>query len=284
MRAEEVLATAPEADGTPMPHLELMAGEAPLLSIRGAGAAYGRQTVLEDVSFDVAAGECVALVGASGSGKTTVSRCVVGLHELAAGEIVFDNRPLTGRARGRTADERRRVQYIFQSPYNSLNPRRTIGDSVAAPARVFYDSRGAEMRRRVGEALERVSLSPDVARRFPGELSGGERQRAAIARAMICQPDVLVCDEITSALDVSVQASIVGVLQRLQAEEGLSLLFVTHDLALVRSIAHRVVILNRGRVVEQGAVEAVLDAPVDDYTRQLITDTPTMSGVSARIT
>ncbi|HEV7775071.1 MAG TPA: ABC transporter ATP-binding protein [Conexibacter sp.] len=249
---------------------------APILSVREAEASYGDHRVLAGVSFEVRRGECVALVGESGSGKTTLSRSIVGLHALSGGEVVFDGQPLEGLARRRPDDVRRRVQYIFQSPYNSLNRRRAVGDSIAAPAHVFFSLSRKERRVRVDEALERVSLTARHAHRFPDELSGGERQRVAIARALICQPDVLICDEITSALDVSVQASIVRVLGRLQEEEQLAMVFVTHNLALVRSIADSVVILDKGRIVEGGPTARVLDAPEHDYTRRLLADTPSL--------
>jgi peptide/nickel transport system ATP-binding protein len=249
-------------------------GHEPILSVSGVDAAYGARQVLHAVGLEVHPRECLALVGESGSGKTTLSRAIVGLVEPTAGDLRFQGEPLAGRLRSRPPETRRALQYIFQSPYNSLNPRRPVGAIVAAPLEHFFGVRGSEARGRVEEALDTVSLPAAVADRYPEQLSGGERQRVAIARALICRPRVLICDEITSALDVSVQASIIGLLQRLREEEDLSLLFVTHNLPLVRSIADRVVVMNRGRIVEGGELGTVLDAPQQPYTRALIADTP----------
>jgi peptide/nickel transport system ATP-binding protein len=173
------------------------------------------------------------------------------------------------------------IQYIFQNPYGSLNPRRTIGQIVGQPVQLFGTASGREADKLVGEMLERVSLTAAYAERYPDQLSGGERQRVAIARALVCQPAVLVCDEVTSALDVSVQAAIVDLLAELQRDLGLSMLFVTHNLPLVRSIAQRVAVMNHGRIVELGSVDKVLLDPKDDYTKALLADTPSLEAVTA---
>ena len=204
----------------------------------------------------------------------------MGLHAARTGEIRFKDTPLHGRARERPADVRRSLQYIFQSPYNSLNPRHTIEEIIRVPIDHFFGLRGRAAADRVNTALERVSLSPGVASAYPDELSGGERQRVAIARALACEPEVLICDEITSALDVSVQAAIICLLEELQRHEQLAILFVTHNLALVRTIADRVIVMNRGRVVETGVADEVIDRPAHVYTRELIADTPTLAGLS----
>ncbi len=252
-------------------------GEA-VLTVSSVSARYGGHLVVDDVSLQVGRNECVALVGESGSGKTTLARAIVGLHKQRAGEILLHGRPLERDARSRSIDAQRVLQYVFQSPYNSLNPRKTVGQIIDTSLRRFFDHRGAQARQLVADCLEQVSLPVTSLGKFPYQLSGGERQRVAIARALICQPEILVCDEITSALDVSVQASIVELLRGLQESRGLSMLFITHNLALVRSIAHRVVVMRSGRVVEAGATEQVLSAPASSYARALVDDTPAIVG------
>jgi peptide/nickel transport system ATP-binding protein len=171
---------------------------------------------------------------------------------------------------------KRDIQYIFQNPYGSLNPRRTVGQSVARPLAQLGTGR-RDARRQVAGLLERVSLPSHYAAKYPDELSGGERQRVAIARALICRPKVLLCDEVTSSLDVSVQAAIVTLLRELQEDLGLSILFVTHNLPLVRSIAQRVAVMQDGRIVEAGPVEQVLERPEHDYTKRLLADAPRLA-------
>ena len=171
------------------------------------------------------------------------------------------------------------IQYVFQSPTSSLNPRRTIGEILGTPVEHFFGLRGREADVRVAELLDRVALSSATAHRYAGELSGGERQRVSIARALAAQPDILICDEITSALDTSVQAAIVRLLEDLQQSENLAILFVTHNLALVRTIADRVAVMHVGRIVEHGRADTVLDDPSAPYTFELIADTPALPGV-----
>jgi peptide/nickel transport system ATP-binding protein len=243
------------------------------LGLRNVSAAYSGHTVVHDVDLEVGRGECLALVGESGSGKSTVSRSIGGLHHEWTGEILLQGKPLAHAARHRAVADRLRIQYVFQNPYSSLNPRRRIGESVARPL-MIADTGQAEARRAVDEMLEMVSLSPAYADRYPDQLSGGERQRVAVARALVSRPDVLICDEVTSALDVLVQAAIVELLADLQQELGLSMLFVTHNLPLVRSVAHRVAVMADGRIVEVGSTETVLTAPQQEYTKRLLADTP----------
>ena len=245
-----------------------------ILSVQGLNIFYGRKDVVHDVSFDVAKGEVVALVGESGSGKTTISRSVGGLHKDWTGTIQFEGRALAHSARQRSAEERRRLQYIFQNPYLSLNPRLTIEQIIRRPMELFGLAKGKEATDRVVELMEQVALGSGMLYYQASRLSGGERQRVAIARALAAEPDVMICDEITSALDVSVQGSIVALLEGLRKERGISMLFVTHNLALVRSIAARVEILQNGRVVEAGAVATVMDSPREDYTRTLLSNSP----------
>jgi peptide/nickel transport system ATP-binding protein len=261
------------------------AAEAPMLAVESLRAVHGRGpsavVAAENVSFEVIPRECVALVGESGSGKTTIARCVVGLHRPAAGRILLDGRELAARARSRTREARRRIQIVFQNPYDSLNPRHRVVDAISWPGRQLRGLSRMEAEADALRLLEQVRLPPRVARRFPGELSGGERQRVAIARALAARPDLLVCDEITSALDVSVQAAVLELLAELRTELGLSLLFITHDLGIVACVADRVLVLDRGLVCEQGSVERILGAPASEYTRRLIESAPTLPEVSA---
>ena len=184
-------------------------------------------------------------------------------------------------ARGqRGKDVLKRIQYVFQDPYTALNPRKTVGQLVAQPIGHFYALSCAEVDARVVKVLENVSLSADFLNRYPDQLSGGERQRAAIARALAAEPDLLVCDEVSSALDVSVQATIIELLRRLQAEHRLAMLFITHNLALVRGIAQSVIVLSQGQVVEEGPVEEVFERPRDPYTIRLMSDAPRLSAAA----
>jgi peptide/nickel transport system ATP-binding protein len=188
--------------------------------------------------------------------------------------VTFEGRPLGKGARARSVEDRKRIQYIFQNPYLSLNPRQTIAQIVARPMELFGIAKGKAARDRAVELLDAVALGPTVLDLRTDRLSGGERRRVAIARALAAEPDLLVCDEITSALDVSVQGSIVALLEDLRKTRGISMLFVTHNLALVRSIAARVQVLSAGELVESGFVVEVLDSPRQEYTRQLIGNSP----------
>jgi peptide/nickel transport system ATP-binding protein len=245
-----------------------------VLHVSGIEACYGDVSVIRDLSLNIRAHECLALVGESGSGKSTLAHCIVGLHPQFTGDLVFQGRQLAKKASDRDRETRRQIQYVFQNPYGSLNPRRTVGQNVALPLNLFYDLSKREVQNRVGEELERVSLSASFMRRYPDELSGGERQRVAIARALACKPTLLICDEITSALDVSVQAAIIELLHALQRDLGLAMLFVTHNLPLVRTIAQRLAVMTEGRIVETGYSETIIAKPQADYTRRLLSDSP----------
>jgi peptide/nickel transport system ATP-binding protein len=269
---------AARPDAIPLP--EVHAGDT-LVTVRGVDASHGPRQVLFGIDVAVRPHECVALVGESGSGKTTLARCIAGLHTSYDGEIAFRGRPLPSGSRARDRETRRDIQYVFQSPYSSLNPRKTIGQIIGQPLRLFFDLSGGEARSRTVQALETVQLSASVAERYPHHLSGGERQRVAIARALVANPQLLICDEVTSALDVSVQAAIVDLLAELQRELGLGLLFVTHNLALIRTIAQEVVVMSEGRVVERGLVDEVLDRPQAEYTKRLLSDTPSLEAAMA---
>ena len=192
------------------------------------------------------------------------------------GRDPLDGEQLAPRARSRTRQQRRQLQIVFQNPYDSLNPRRRIRDEIARPARLLRGISAADAEAEVARLLERVRLPSRLADRFPGELSGGERQRVAIARALAAGPELLVCDEITSALDVSVQATVLELLQELRAELGLSLLFISHDLAVVGTVADDVLVLESGRVRERGSTAQVLSSPQDDYTRRLLEAAPSL--------
>lgn len=254
----------------------------PLLELRRVTAAYGARQVLHDVDMALPERACLAVVGESGSGKTTLARCISGLHTRWQGEVFFAGERLPTGVRGRSAAARRGLQYVFQNPYASLNPRRTVGGLVAQPLEEFERVSPVERLERVVEALRSAALPPEVLERYPDQLSGGERQRVAIARALVLGPQLLICDEITSALDVSVQAAVVELLRHLQHERGLAMLFITHNLALVRSIAQEVVVMQQGRIVESGPVTDVLDHPKHPYTQRLLEDVPEETPAAGR--
>jgi peptide/nickel transport system ATP-binding protein len=255
-----------------------------VLTVRDLDAHYGASHALFRIDLDVHRKECLALVGESGSGKTTLARSVSGLHSDYTGAVRLNDVVLPQAARRRSREARKEIQYIFQNPYASLNPRRTIGQAIARQLQLFYPGRRADSGRRVAECLERVALASSAASRYPDQLSGGERQRVAIARALAAEPSVLICDEVTSALDVSVQAAIIELLGELRREMGLSLLFITHDLALIRTIADRVAVMNNGRIVEQGSVDDIFTAPAADYTKQLLANTPSIEVALGHVT
>jgi peptide/nickel transport system ATP-binding protein len=271
--AEAVQHAEPEGAGQLGPRT---VGEDLVLTVRDLDAHYGASHALFRIDLDVHREECLALVGESGSGKTTLARSVSGLHSDYTGQVRLHDDPLPEAARRRSREARKEIQYIFQNPYASLNPRRTIGQTIGRQLQLFYPGSRADTGKRVAECLERVALASSAAGRFPDQLSGGERQRVAIARALAAQPSVLICDEVTSALDVSVQAAIIELLGQLRREMGLSMLFITHDLALIRTIADRVAVMNKGRIVEKGSVDAILTAPTADYTRELLANTPSI--------
>ena len=248
-------------------------GKEGVVEIRNLRAGYGERSVLEDIDISVRAGECLALLGESGSGKTTLARCIAGLHAGFTGDLLLDGEAVARSSFKRSKEQRRRIQYILQNPYESLNQRRTVRELILQPVRAVR-GRVDDPEETVLKALRLASLRPDHADRYPGQLSGGERQRVAIARALATEPQILVCDEITSALDVSVQSSLVELLRELQSEMGLTLLFITHNIALVRNVAQRIAVLEAGRIVECGQVEDVFADPRHGYTRSLMEATP----------
>lgn len=245
----------------------------PLLEARDVRVAYGRHTVLDGVSLALRPGTCTALVGGSGAGKTTLARTLAGLGTPATGTLTVRGATVPWPVAARTDALRREVQYVFQNPYRALNPRLTVRQTLSAVLRHCFGTDRAETERRVLALLDRVALPARTAGSLPRELSGGERQRVAVARALACEPEVLICDEITSALDVSVQAGVLGLLRQLRSD-GLAMLLVTHDLGVVRAVADDTAVLHRGRVIEHGPVDAVLDRPHEAYTRSLVAAAP----------
>ena len=229
------------------------------------------RAILHQIDLEVAAGECVALVGESGSGKSTLARIALRLHEPQAGRIVFDGVDITHAGETQITPLRQRMQMIFQDPMASLNPRRRIGDIVAQPLQVAGRAAGHA---KITELLERVQLRADLARRYPHELSGGQRQRVGIARAIALDPALIVADEIVSGLDVSTQAHILLLLRELRRDLGMAILFVTHDLSVVRVLCERVIVLREGRVVEAAPVATLFAEPGNTYTRTLLDAIP----------
>jgi peptide/nickel transport system ATP-binding protein len=237
-----------------------------------------RVVAAADVNFAVRSGACVALVGESGSGKTTIARAIAGLHpDIEEGSIELDGAALATEARKRSREQRRRIQIVFQNPSDALNPKQTTETTIARPARVLRGVSKAEAEAEVTRLLDLVRLPAAVAKRFPSELSGGERQRVGIARALAAEPELMICDEITSALDVSVQAAVVELIRDLVDRLDLGVLFITHDLGLVATIADEVLVLSRGSVCEAGPTISVLGQPSDEYTSRLLAAAPSIS-------
>ncbi|GLY65297.1 dipeptide ABC transporter ATP-binding protein [Amycolatopsis taiwanensis] len=239
--------------------------------IRGRG---GVLHAVDDVSFTIGRGRTTAIVGESGSGKTTIARMVLGIVPATSGTIRLDGAEVVGLRGAQLRAARRAMQPVFQDPYASLDPMWTVERLVSEPLRTFRIGDSASRRARVIEVLDQVALPASLAQRYPNELSGGQRQRVAIARALSLGPRLVVCDEAVSALDVLVQDQILKLLSSLQEELGLSYLFISHDLAVVRSLAHQVLVMREGRVVEHGPVDEVLTSPADPYTRQLLDAIP----------
>ncbi|MDX2201918.1 MAG: ATP-binding cassette domain-containing protein [Hyphomicrobiaceae bacterium] len=247
------------------------------------GGAKGFVYAVDGVSFDIARGETLALVGESGCGKSTVGKAVLRLFGITAGQIVLDGQRIDDLSAGALRPIRKRLQVVFQDPFSSLNPRMRVREIVAEPIRNFGLARTeAEIDARVAALLERVSLQADAGKRFPHEFSGGQRQRIGIARALASEPDLIVCDEAVSALDVSVKAQIINLLERLQQELGLALLFISHDLAVVEHMTHRVAVMYLGKIVEVAPKRQIFASPRHPYTRALLSAVPVPEPGAAR--
>ena len=230
---------------------------------------------VEDVSFSISRGETLGLVGETGCGKSTVGRTVIGMYEPFAGQAFLDGQDIHQKLRsGDSKDFRRRLQMIFQDPYASLDPRMTVGDIVGEALEIHDSLTAAEKRDRIHNLLAQVGLDPEHAGRFPHEFSGGQRQRVGIARALAAQPDFIVCDEPISALDVSIQAQIVNLLQDLQEKMGLTYLFIAHDLSMVRHISHRIAVMYLGSLVEVATASELFASPLHPYTQALLSAIP----------
>ena len=249
-----------------------------VLRLDGVSVRYGRgrkaYVAARDIGFSIAQGETFALVGESGSGKSTIARAISGLMAPSEGSIRLLSEPLSGSVKQRTREQRRAIQFIFQNPDASLNPRARIGGILGRPLEFFFNLPPAEVQTGVQRALDDVRLDGRYSGRFADELSGGERQRVAIARALVAKPLILLCDEILSALDVSVQANILSLLQRLKAEHGIAMLVISHDLAVVRLLADHVCVLFRGHIMEIGTREEVFKPPFHPYTHSLLQSVP----------
>ncbi|HEX6782076.1 MAG TPA: ATP-binding cassette domain-containing protein [Solirubrobacterales bacterium] len=234
----------------------------------------GQVRAVDGVSFRIGRGETLGLVGESGSGKSTVCRAVLQLLAPTSGSVKFEGLEIAGLGRRQMRPLRRQMQMIFQDPYASLNPRKRIGQIVGDPLKRQNVASGSELRRQVQELLERVGLSSEHYNRFPHEFSGGQRQRIGIARALALKPKLVICDEPVSALDVSIQAQIVNLLDDLQDEFGLAYLFVAHDIGVVRHISDRIAVMNEGEIVEQGTADEVCERPKHNYTKKLLAAVP----------
>lgn len=271
------------ADANPTPLLEVC-GLTKHFPVRGPGLrrpVLGLVKAVDDVSFTVASGESLGLVGESGSGKTTAVRCILRAFRPTAGQVWLrlpqgERADLAALSDRELKPLRQHVQMVFQDPYSSLNPRMTVAEIVAEPLRIHRLARGAELADRVAEMLRRVGLDPEHGRRYPHAFSGGQRQRIAIARALIMRPSLVVCDEATSALDASVQTQVLRLLLDLQAEFGLTYVFVAHNLDVVRDFCDRVAVMRHGRIVELAATPRIFNAPQHPYTKLLLSAAPSL--------
>ncbi|MBT4043104.1 MAG: ABC transporter ATP-binding protein [Rhodospirillaceae bacterium] len=251
--------------------------EIPLLRVQGVSAAYGKVPVLHNVSMDIHRRRTVAVVGESGSGKSTMARVITGLLPPSQGAVYYDGQPLAPSHRRRSKDDKRRLQMIYQMPDTAINPRQRVRSIIGRPLEFYLGMRGEDRDARIMQLLEMIELDPDeFIDRYPGELSGGQKQRICIARALAAEPELIICDEVTSALDQLVAEEILKLLQRLQDELGLAYMFITHDIATVRAVADEIVVMLQGEVVEHGPKAEVLSPPHHEYTELLLSSVPEM--------
>ncbi|MGB0844371.1 MAG: ABC transporter ATP-binding protein [Alphaproteobacteria bacterium] len=248
-----------------------------ILEIQGVDAAYGSGLkVLHDVNIAVPRGSTVAIVGESGSGKSTTARVVTGLLPPLSGQVLFNGEPLPPALSGRSKDQLRRIQMIYQSADTAMNPRQTVGEIIGRPLEFYLGYSASKKRERVKELLELIELDESYAERLPGELSGGQKQRICIARALAAEPELIICDEVTSALDQIVQEGILQLLLKIQRELGVSYIFITHDIATVQAISDEIVVMLQGAVVEQGLKDEIMSPPHPEYTELLLASVPEM--------
>lgn len=253
----------------------VMPGAEPLLDLEGVTAGYAKGIpIVQDIGLTVRRGETVAVVGESGSGKSTLARLVTGLLSHRTGAVRFRGAPLPPALSARTVDVLRRIQMIYQMPDVALNPRQKVGEIIGRPLRFYFGMKGARLRDRIAALLADTDLPADIASRYPEQLSGGQKQRICIARALAADPDLIICDEITSALDPLVARGVLDLLRRLQRERGYGYLFITHNLDTVRRIAHRVAVMLQGRIIAEGTYEAVFCPPLHPYADQLLSSVP----------
>ena len=247
-----------------------------VLSLKGINAGYGAAKVLNNVNIEVPKGSTVAVVGESGSGKSTAARVITGLLPQMSGSVQFNGEDLPPALANRSKDQKRRIQMIYQMADTAMNPRQTVREIIGRPLEFYLGMRGSEKTQRITDLLEMIELDASFMQRLPGELSGGQKQRICIARALAAEPDFIICDEVTSALDQIVQEGILKLLLRLQEELGLTYLFITHDISTVNAIADQVVVMNQGEVVEQGLKTEVFQPPHPEYTELLLSSVPEM--------
>lgn len=249
-----------------------------ILEVQGVDASYGKNTVkvLNDVNIKVPRGSTVAVVGESGSGKSTTARAITGLLPPSKGQVLFNGEALPALLKQRSKDQLRRIQMIYQMADTAMNPRHTVREIIARPLQFYLGLSGAALDKRVLELLQMIELDESFMDRLPAELSGGQKQRICIARALAAEPELIICDEVTSALDQIVQEGILQLLLRLQKELGITYIFITHDIATVRAISDEIVVMFQGKVVEQGIKEEVLSPPFPDYTQLLLSSVPEM--------